>query len=63
MSAADHRRLLERLESLKGMFCLSGYANPLYAEFASSNSWHIEQREIDNKASSKATKDKKIEVL
>lgn len=63
MSLADHARLLECLTGIEGLFCLSGYGNELYQQFATANGWHSVSREIDNKASSKPTKEIKVEVL
>ena len=63
MSEEDHSRLLECLSSIKGKFCLSGYPSLLYQRFAEKNRWHVVFREIDNKASGKKSKEKKLEVL
>lgn len=63
MSIDDHRRLLECLKSVKGMFLLSGYPNAMYSQYASENGWCVDYREIDNKASSKKSKEKKTEAL
>jgi DNA adenine methylase len=63
MGVDDHRKLLECLAGIKGMFCLSGYPNRLYSQHALANDWNTLEREIDNKASGKKSKDKKTEVL
>lgn len=63
MSEEDHCRLLECLTKIKGKFCLSGYPSNLYERFAEKNRWHVVWKEIDNKASGKKSKEKKIEVL
>lgn len=57
MTFADHERLVECLKVLRGKFLLSGYPNELY----DSCGWNYVDFEIDNKASSKSTKDLKIE--
>lgn len=63
MTAQDHCRLLDCLAKIKGMFCLSGYPNKMYASAAELHGWRSVQREIDNKASGAKSKPKKIEVL
>lgn len=63
MSAEKHRELLDCLRSIKGMFLLSGYPNALYSQYALESGWRVEHREIDNKASSKKSKQKKTETL
>ncbi len=63
MRIDEHRRLLECLKSVKGMFLLSGYPNAMYSQYASENGWCVDYREIDNKASGKKSKEKKVEAL
>lgn len=63
MSVSDHRILLDMLIGLKGKFMLSGYHSNMYDEWALSNNIRFVEYEIDNKASSKSSKDKKIECL
>jgi DNA adenine methylase len=63
MSIDDHRRLLECLKSVKGMFVLSGYPDAMYSQYAAENGWCVDYREIDNKASGKKSKEKKVEAL
>lgn len=63
MSRDDHHRLLVCLSKIRGMFCISGYANDLYQEFADANGWRVASIEIDNKASSRKSKPKKVECL
>jgi DNA adenine methylase len=63
MSEQDHRDLLSLLASISGKFSLSGYPSDLYSEYARIHGWRCEVKEIDNKASSKATKDIKQECL
>lgn len=63
LSIEGHRRLLECLTGIQGMFLLSGYQNELYSQYATENGWSVDYREIDNKASGKKSKDKRVEVL
>lgn len=63
LSVEDHCRLLECLAELKGMFLMSGYPSDQYKDAAESLGWNTVYREIDNKASGKKTKDKKIEAI
>ena len=63
MTTDEHLELLEVLAGIKGTFLLSGYPSKLYDEFAAACHWRSVQREIDCKASSKAKKEKRSEVL
>lgn len=63
MTEEDHARLLRSLTEVEGHFILSGYRSDLYDSFASVNAWRRVDIEIDNKASSAKTKEKKIECL
>lgn len=63
MSASDHAELLALLDTIEGKFLLSGYRSDLYDTHAESCGWVRHEKLIDNKASSKATKDKKVECL
>lgn len=63
MSKKDHAQLLRRLSTIQGKFCLSGYPSDLYDGFAKASGWHVNTCEIDNKASSAATKELKTECL
>ena len=63
MSANDHAELLTWLAGIKGKFLLSGYPSELYEHHRKAHGWHVVSREIDNKASAKKVKDKKIECL
>ena len=63
MSEADHIDLLETLANIKGKFLLSGYPSELYQSHADANGWTCEMMQIDNKASSKKTKEQKTECL
>lgn len=61
MSDGDHFELLKVLGSIKGKFLLSGYQNATYQLAAINFGWNRKDFEIDNKASGKKVKDKKIE--
>lgn len=63
MTDQQHEDLLMTLYEIKGSFILSGYPHPLYLDIAGKAGWHAEEIEIDNKASSKKTKDTKTECL
>ena len=63
MSEDDHSTLLNRLTDIKGKFILSGYRSSLYDNWAARQSIRRVEKEIDNKASSKKSKDKKTECL
>jgi DNA adenine methylase len=63
MTPEDHETLLQTLVSLEGKFILSGYHSDMYDDFAADQGWRCEEYEIDNKASGKKKKDKKIECL
>lgn len=63
MGAECHQRLLNCLSEIEGMFVLSGYESQMYNEAAKAFQWRSVKRLIDNKASSKKTKDKRTEVL
>jgi len=63
MTCDDHLKLLDCLRGIKGKFMLSGYPSTPYNDVARAAGWRVVDVEIDNKASSKRTKDKKIERL
>ena len=65
MTPEDHQRLLECLTWIDGRFILSGYRSRLYDSCAARdiNGWRRVQKQIDNKASSKKSKEKKTECL
>lgn len=63
MTEADHVELLQVLAEIKGKFLLSGYPSNTYQSFADQCGWHVVDVEIDNKASGKKVKDKKIERM
>lgn len=63
MSKAEHFALLDCLSRIKGKFILSGYHSKLYDDEAARFGWRCEEVQIDNKASSKKTKEQKTECL
>jgi DNA adenine methylase len=63
MSLAQHFALLWQLTEIEGRFILSGYHCEMYDWFARTFGWRCVEIEIDNKASSSKTKEKKIECL
>lgn len=63
MTNEQHEVLLTMLERIQGRFLLSGYKNPLYESFEKRYGWRRVDFQIDNKASSKKTKDKEIECV
>jgi DNA adenine methylase len=63
MTPEDHLRLLSTLGGIKGRFLLSGYPSSLYDAATLTFGWKVFEREIDNKASSKAEKPKRTEVV
>jgi DNA adenine methylase len=63
MTPEQHSVLLETLGGIEGRFILSGYPSNLYETAESRFGWRHVDIEIDNKASSKAEKEKKIERL
>ena len=63
MSEDDHTALLASLSAIKGRFMLSGYNSDTYAEIANLCDWNRHEKTIDNKASSKKTKPKKVECV
>lgn len=63
MTKLDHDQLLHTLGGVRGMFCLSGYRSDLYDHYADIYGWRRVEIEIDNKASAKRTKEKKVECL
>ena len=63
MGVKDHTDLLSCLSDLKGKFIISGYPSDLYDGHARRLGWRKVERQIDNKASGKKTKDKKTECL
>ena len=63
MGESDHSELLELLCHIEGKFILSGYPSGIYDKWERAGHWKRVDIEIDNKASSKKTKQKKIECL
>ena len=63
MTETQHFDLLKLLSHIKGKFMLSGYPSPMYDGDAKRFGWNCHQREIDNKASSAKSKQKKIECV
>lgn len=63
MTDANHLEMLDVLTGIKGKFALSGYPSALYEEHASKHGWRSVSRQIDNKASSRKTKEQKTEML
>ncbi len=63
MSKEDHSILLQTLFDIKGKFLLSGYPSKMYRIAAKVGGWRCVEKKIDNKASSKKTKDTKTECL
>lgn len=63
MMADDHVELLHALASLHGRFLLSGYRSKLYDEAAERNGWNRHEYEIPNNASSKDSKEIKVECV
>ena len=63
MAETQHFDLLKLLNQIEGKFLLSGYPSPMYANAAADNGWHCDEIQIDNKASSKKSKDTKVECL
>lgn len=61
MTEGDHQELLETLTGIQGKFMLSGYPSTLYADMARLYGWNIVDFDLPNNASSKATKERKIE--
>ncbi len=63
MTIEQHRALLSSLTSLRGKFMLSGYANPLYDEFATAHSWARHDFDLPNNAAGGDTKRRMVESL
>jgi DNA adenine methylase len=61
MNDADHVRLLDTIQRCKSKVMVSGYRNPMYDRALAS--WQRHDIEIDNKASSAATKRKMVECV
>jgi DNA adenine methylase len=63
MTYDDHEALLELLLSIEGKFALSGYRNRLYDKFAKAAGWRVVEFPTPNSASSKKSKQTKIECV
>lgn len=63
MEYHEHEALLESLGNIQGKFILSGYRSFLYDDMECLYGWRRDEIQIDNKASSKPTKDIKTECL
>ncbi|KKN74278.1 hypothetical protein LCGC14_0392170 [marine sediment metagenome] len=63
MTKKDHIKLLKLLATIKGKFLLSGYPSALYKKYQRQHGWNLTKIKIDNKASSKKTKDVKTECI
>lgn len=63
MTRDQHQEMLIELASIKGKFLLSGYPCELYEHNATDYGWHCDRIEIDNKASGRKVKERKIECL
>ena len=63
MTDLEHESLLDTLANLDGKFLLSGYRHPIYDRAARKYGWSRTDILIDNKASSKKSKPKKVECL
>lgn len=63
MTIHDHEDLLETLATIDGKFILSGYRSELYDDWEHDWDFRRVEKQIDNKASSKKTKDIKTECL
>lgn len=63
MSVNDHAKLLATLGAIGGKFLLSGYPSQRYDRAAELYGWHCDRIEIDNKASGRKVKERKVECL
>ena len=63
MTGGQHGDLLNCLTDIEGYCALSGYHSLLYDEWAADTGMVCHEREIDNKAASGKTKEKKTECL
>lgn len=63
MTDTQHHDLLQVLARIEGKFLLSGYPSEMYRVNAERYGWHCVTKQIDNKASSAATKAQKTECL
>lgn len=63
MTRQQHGELLGFLTTLEGKFMLSGYRSDLYDTAASNFGWTRHERDVDNKASSAKSKERKTECV
>ncbi len=63
MTDQQHADLLNCLHKIEGRFLLSGYRSQMYDKAASAWGWTRHDQEIDNKASSAKSKEKKTECV
>lgn len=63
MTESYHRKLLACLTSISGQFLLSGYRSKLYDRAALNCGWNRHEKQIDNKASGKKSKETKTECI
>jgi DNA adenine methylase len=63
MSEADHDELLYTLNNIKGRFMLSGYHCPRYDRWAKRHNYNCHERLIANSASSRPTKETRVECI
>lgn len=63
MTPDQHNHLLTALDSMDGKFMLSGYHSPMYDNWAAQFDWTCHERDVDNKASSAKSKERKTECV
>jgi DNA adenine methylase len=63
MGQEHHERLLEVLAGIKGKFLLSGYASPLYDDFARRHGWDSLSFDLANNAAGGANKRRMVEMV
>lgn len=63
MKPFDHLDLLGCLAGMQGKFMLSGYHSYGYDQFAKQEGWRCVEFDLPNNASSKATKERKVECV
>lgn len=61
MTREDHVELLMALHRIEGKFMLSGYPSEMYDDAAELYGWRVKDFDLPNNASSKSTKERKIE--
>lgn len=63
MSESDHENMLQKLETINGKFCLSGYHSSLYKKYATQNGWRTDEMKISHCSSTEKKKKNKTEVI